>query len=240
MNPIQWAVRRVAAVTPEYAAESSRWLAVKEEHELCCIQNPERRAAGLAVRWLAKRLLLRDREEKIPYGKIEILSRDEAGRHVRPRIYWNGQVLDCRVSVAHSQQLVMVGVSPSSKDALGVDVVPAEPLRPSLVRTWFSPIEQYQVQQGDAWEACRIWAMKEAVYKAVNQNEPFRPRQVEIRRLPCGKYASDYGSGRLGKGGIHWWHCDEHIVVLVADRSDSDREQWCVRDSVSGLHPIMG
>ena len=240
MNHLQWAVRRVAALTPECRAETSRWLAVQEEGELSYIQNPERRAAGLAVRWLAKRLLLRDCEEAIPYRAIEILSRDEAGRHVRPRLRWNGQSLDCSVSLAHTQQLVMVGVSPSSRDALGVDLVPAEPLGTSLVRAWFTPIEQDQVKQGGAWEACRIWAMKEAVYKAVNQNEPFRPRQVEIRRLSSGEYASDYGNGRLSKGGIQWWYFDKHIVVLVADRSDADRQQRCVRDSVSGLHPIMG
>lgn len=40
----------------------------------------------------------------------------------------------------------------------------------------------------DSIAAAEAWSVKEAVYKAINRDEPFRPRQFESFRRPTGEW----------------------------------------------------
>lgn len=231
-----WRMASIEQFAPPCLESDSEWVGKRERVELACVQDRRRRLSGLAARLLAKRLYLQCSDQAISLGSLDILSRDDAGRHVRPRLFWAGKEIHCGISISHTEDLVLVALRPSPATALGVDLVRAEPLDGRLVRTWFSAGEQDSVRTGDPWEACRLWAIKEAVYKAVNRGEPFRPRQVVIRRLPSGDYVSNYGDGRLRQcGGIRWWQYDDHLVVLASDRWHD--EQPAIQGHYLGVRP---
>ena len=46
-----------------------------------------------------------------------------------------------------------------------------------------TPAEQNMLQRASDWTSGRIWAAKEAAYKACNRGEPFTPRRIESTPL---------------------------------------------------------
>jgi phosphopantetheinyl transferase len=61
-----------------------------------------------------------------------------------------------------------------------------------------------------------LWAVKEAVYKAANRGEPFRPRRVEVLPLAPGGYACSYLGQAVGEGcRIRTMYLDRYVAAVV-------------------------
>ena len=123
---------------------------------------------------------------------LELVSHDALGRGVRPRLLLAGRAIPWSVSVSHTETAVLVAISTQPGLTLGVDLVAEDLDAARSLKTWFDPCEEELVAAGDPSEALRLWAIKEAVYKATNQNDSFAPRRVCIRRTPDGQYQATY------------------------------------------------
>ena len=66
---------------------------------------------------------------------------------------------------------------------LGVDLETIAARDPAFARTWFTDGEQAR-WGGDPANATRVWALKEAVLKALGRGMALSPRDVEVCELP--------------------------------------------------------
>jgi phosphopantetheinyl transferase len=162
------------------------------------LRNAQRREAWLLGRLLSKALI---RDMLVATGgpgravdpiHIEVLSRDGLGRPTRPRVLLKGRLQHWSLSLAHSDQSVLVGLSRLDGVAIGVDVSAPQPSRAGFLDLWFTLRERAWIlaQSGQApREAATFWAVKEAFYKAVNVGEGFAPQRIEVGANPQGGYA---------------------------------------------------
>lgn len=88
------------------------------------------------------------------------------------------------VSVSHGGGLV--GAAICDRGSVGRDIVEAAEAGRSL-EAWFTADELAMVSGDDGWLRARLWAAKEAAFKAARLDEVFRPRAVAIEcRGPAG------------------------------------------------------
>ncbi len=227
VTSICWETVLVEPFCAEHRHAVRAWLSAGEQQELSPIRARRRYASGVAARIVAKQLFRQVVSHHSDARDIEILSRDSAGKHIRPCVWLSGEPANCGISIAHTDDVVLVALAPHSEQPLGVDLVRAAPLERGFVRAWFTESEVRMVEQGDELEACRLWAIKEAAYKALNRNEPFRPRRFSVRRLPAGDYACVYGEWDLGqRGEIRLWECFDHIAVLLSFSHPCECERY--------------
>ncbi len=149
-------------------------LGAAEQAELNHWRDAERRESWLLARLLARQLV---RAHAIEPGcqssSIEICSRDALGRSVRPEVTIDGRPADFCLSMSHTPGGVLVGLGLTPGVGVGVDLVQGAALPQSLVDAWFTDRERDQLRAGDTLAASRVWAVKEAVYKAVNRSDSF-------------------------------------------------------------------
>ena len=162
-----------------------QWLSDRERRDAAQLRDTRRHRAWLSGRLLLKRRLVDRLSEDGSAGgvhpsELEIISHNDAGRPARPAALLDGQPLDFRLSIAHTDHQVLVAVAPAHM-AVGVDLVDAQ-FAPGngFMRLWFTAAERQQLCKGAAPSAAAIWAVKEAVYKAINRGEPFIPQQMEV------------------------------------------------------------
>jgi phosphopantetheinyl transferase len=173
------------------------WLSEPEREAYAVLRDARRREAWLFGRLLCKELILAMRIAAgspgggVEPGQIEVLSRDGLGRPARPRVLLHGRLQPWSLSLAHSDQSVLVGLSRDGRLATGVDVTPIQSPDAGFLDLWFTPRERAWIRakfdQAARW-AATLWAIKEAFYKAVNVGESFAPRQIEVRVDPLGGY----------------------------------------------------
>jgi phosphopantetheinyl transferase len=183
------------------------WLHPAERAAWDRLRDPRRRAAWAFGRLAAKRLL-RDRlTDTISLAEICLLPRIPRGR---PCPTLGGRALSWCVSISHCDRFAVAGLGASG---VGVDVVRPFPPGEGLLRSWFTPHER-----GAGIDVAVAWALKEAVYKAINAGERFVPRAVEILKTHGG-YSCTYHGVPLGL------HCRigripgaaEVVAVVTAD-----------------------
>lgn len=159
-----------------WSAEASHtdWLSPAELAEYSRFRDTQRRHAWLVGRLLGKQLIYdRYREQVDGPRAVEIQSRDNQGRAVRPEVRLEGRPHACSLSISHSQRGVLVAICDDPGISLGVDLAHVEPYGAAFLQMWFTPEEREWLEQTGSMHAAAIWAAKEAVYKANNRGEGF-------------------------------------------------------------------
>lgn len=201
------------------------WLAPGERARAARIRSRPARDAWLTARLAAKRLIaprLADFSAG-QFAAIEIQSRDAAGRGSRPRVFHAGREVAVALSIAHDQTRVIVAVGPAGRP-LGVDLTPAAAFAEASSRWWLTASERNDAAvlepAAAVGHAARLWSVKEAVYKAVLADEPFRPLAIEVR-FKAGRLVSCRASGRgVPAAGIRSWPVAGHWLALVQAPAD--------------------
>lgn len=193
------------------------WLSETERRESARYRDARRLRQWLAGRWLAKQLLS---EQLVPWctnwQEIEIISRDGQGRAVRPTVRVNQSVQSWCLSISHSRRGVLVGVSLNSAIHVGVDLAEKEELNPQSLVFWFSAKERERLREGDGRRAAVCWAVKEAVYKAINTGESFVPRKFEVFPCDTGGFECHHEGKPLNeRSRITVWDVDDHVAVTA-------------------------
>jgi 4'-phosphopantetheinyl transferase EntD len=179
--PLELLADQAAHCQPE------RWLHASEIEELAFLRSAQRRRTWQAGRWLAKLVLrsevMSGRWQCLAPTQIAIISRDALGRGIQPKIQIDGRSCPSRLSIAHCDHFVAVAFSPQSDVEVGVDIVDIHTCSPNWIKFWFTSAEQREIHRAnDPWLAPKIWAVKEATYKACNAGESFAPAKMKISR----------------------------------------------------------
>ncbi len=144
---------------------------------------------------------------------VRVASQQPSGR---PLIMVDGRPIRAAVSLAHVEGLVAAAVAEDG--GVGIDLVdPAEAGRG--LDWWFTP-DELALEPDEGLLRARLWAAKEAAYKAAALDEELRPRTITIESLrpgaftwtARGRFASAAGSGRFLAAG-------RHGVAVAAARS---------------------
>jgi phosphopantetheinyl transferase len=220
---ITWRFARADELERARLEHAPEWLVAAELNRLAALRDPAVRQAWLAARVLAKQLILAQASlSHYDATMIEIMSRDAQGRGRRPDVRVGGNATPWSLSISHTRAGVGAALCSVPGVSLGIDLVQDGPLGAGFLRTWFDAAEQKSIAAGDAAELHRLWAVKEAVYKAANQGEPFAPRRIRVHMASGGGYTCTYRGVALGD------HCrvetsrhGDHLVALVA--VDSER-----------------
>jgi phosphopantetheinyl transferase len=189
-----------------------QWLSARERAELGSWRDARRRTAWMLSRLLAKQLIGEVAGGDLRPERIEILSRDAAGRVNRPRVLCDGALAPWSLSISHSQRGVLAALSIDRHVSLGVDLADCEAFSDGFVETWFTPKERHWFHETQSpGIACFIWAAKEALYKACNRGEAFAPRDVEV--LADGQCR--YRRTPLADCRLQSWTVDHQLAVLA-------------------------
>jgi len=210
-----------------------QWLSPGESRMHARLGDSSRRQGWLAGRVLAKRMLLdhlaagRKEGTELQPRRVEIDSGDVRRRGRRPAVRLDGRSLPVSLSISHTDGAVLVALACEAGVSVGADLVDRAELGAGFARMWFTPAERRWLEsEGDPELAATIWAIKEAVYKAVNRGEAFRPRSVEV--LPAGQ------DGRIlatypGRGGRvqdpHVWRTPQDEIAVVVMHAETEAEE---------------
>lgn len=231
-----WRYARLDDLRLAHHDDAERGLSDAERAELAHWRNAQRREEWILARALARQVITEELGESSAIG---IFSRDGQGRSVRPIVTIAGQQLPLSLSISHTRRAVLVALC-GVDVSIGADLVPCAPLGNGLMDFWFDEQENRLAKNGGALEACRLWAAKEAVYKAANENDPFAPRRISLARGPDGEFRSTYRGVALGdRCRITTWECDQHFAAIaVLDRRPAaDRAQDAIQKIDSGSAP---
>ena len=216
---IRYALKSSAELCHALRDEDHSWLDRAEHRELDRLRDPIRRRTWLDARWLTKLLFCQEvgiglsRESLLRW---RILSSSAAGRGRRPRLWRDGRELERSVSISHLSGQVLVAFGETAGIAIGADLVAAEPLGEGFLSMWFTEREREAVL-GDNDSALRVWAAKEAVYKACNQDDGFLPRAIEILLDRQGRFSAVYRGQVLGdRCHITCWKACERFCAIAA------------------------
>ncbi len=185
----------IVEALPPAARALPSWLSTDERAELARLRDAARRQQWLAGRWLSKRFI-GEAADVSDVGQIQILSRDERQRGVRPRIMLDGRRLDWSLSISHTDRGVLVALVPTDLFSVGIDLARDVTTAAGFRRLWFSAGERQWIDD-DPRRATVAWAVKEAVYKAANTGETWDPRDVEVVRQGSGDFPCTYRGGAL-------------------------------------------
>ncbi len=194
-------------------------LSVRERHRHAAIGSQEYAEAWHLGRILAKELLrAAPRTSWMAPEGITIESRNDQGQGICPRVWYGERELHLSLSVSHAEDAVFVGLASAQQSRVGVDVVSIGAVKESVQKMWFLPKER-RIARDDTI-ASQIWAAKEAVYKALNEGEPFYPRRIIIEdrdATSCScRYQSPTGLRRLVAR--TWQSRDGHLSACAVAR----------------------
>jgi len=208
-------------------------LGPREQAEYARYTHPARRRVWRLGRIMCRELLREAAGDTLDaVASIEILSRDDHDDHVRPTVFLRGEqepqlathLNSLPLSIAHFNDAVCVALSTDPQLGVGVDLVEATELGDGFQQTWFSPDERQLVAEGDSSTAVTLWAVKEAVYKAVNNGEQFRPKEIEVQRDATGRYRCSVRGHQWGERcTIDVHHRGAQIIVLATAQLDPPR-----------------
>lgn len=183
-----------------YESQRERWLSRAEWEVGGSLADGRRREAWLFGRVLAKHVILGRirgsgaRGRPVRPSEIHIDSHDGLRRATRPRITVDGRLQPWSLSIAHSDQSVLVAFSDTPGLSVGADLTPTRAEGQGFLETWMTAAERAWLRDRDEPRlASTLWAIKEAVYKASNANEPFTPRRVEVCRDAGGRWSARLG-----------------------------------------------
>ncbi len=221
---MKWSQHMVSDVAVESLVRRSppaEWLSEEELRGLSQFGDKPAARAWLGGRWCAKQLLrskLDVAESRL--SRMHVQTRNGRQQGVRPWVFLDGRLQSAKISLAHSSRLSTAVLLGDEVGAIGVDVSDPESDCSAVRDFWFSDEEVAWCEAGIASRL--IWSLKEAIYKAVNQGEPFRPRELDVS-----EWISQEECRRLGCGGgtvpctrpgatIAWRSVRESLIVVVA------------------------
>jgi phosphopantetheinyl transferase (holo-ACP synthase) len=180
---------------------------------------PIRREGWLYGRLLAKQLLATQAGELDP-SRIDVVSQDGLGRSVRPWVLEAGRTRVGVLSIAHSTRSVLTALATEPGVTVGVDLTAIGSVDERIVELWFRESERAWVASAGLTERARraatIWALKEAVYKATNAGEQFRPAGIAIHGRPKeGLVAEIMGAVRQPTIRTRVLEVDDELAVIV-------------------------
>jgi 4'-phosphopantetheinyl transferase len=160
-----------------------KYLSPAERGRYGNLKTPKRKLEWLAGRIAAKRLIRETRfaaeRAIVPYAAISILA-DELGA---PEVYIVGeQSTGPRISIAHSAGVAAAFRAPETGVRPGIDVEEVVKRDPGFARDFFTETEQTRAAasvEPDA-QLTSIWAVKEAVLKALGIGARVDLREVEV------------------------------------------------------------
>jgi len=165
--------------------------------------GPEPAAARALAEDVAAATLQQDRRN------LRIASVSPSGR---PVLLVAGRATGMAVSISHVEGLVAAAVG--STAGVGIDLVdPAEAGRG--LDFWFTP-EELALEPDEGLLRARLWAAKEAAYKAAGLDEELRPRTVAIESLGLHAFTWTARSGfarAAGEG--RFLAAGRHVVALA-------------------------
>jgi 4'-phosphopantetheinyl transferase EntD len=85
------------------------------------------------------------------------------------------------ISLSHSDRIVSSAVIPSGNGNIGIDLVDLASLSNDPLKYWLTFTEGKRAV--DQLSMGILWSLKEAIYKATNDGNPFRPRLVDTAAL---------------------------------------------------------
>ena len=204
-------------LTPQELRESSSW------------KTPRRSEAYLASRILAKEILQSTFVDcAVPLGDFEVLSKtvgQERGK--APAVSRDGLRLPVKISISHTDRMVLVGISEHHDDPFGVDLVSCASPTKGFQRVWFSREEHeaYAKYTDEIW--LRSWAVKEAAYKAVNEFIKFTPREIcalpENENLWNVRFAKRT-SNQIDSLSVKVWKARTHLIACTCELTVSALE----------------
>ncbi|WP_197455737.1 4'-phosphopantetheinyl transferase family protein [Stieleria neptunia] len=175
---------------PSWPRAFQSWLTPRELEELNCFRAPNRRLDWISGRWCAKQLLGQVVPETTDSPlEWQILSRASKRVGCRPTVFRNGIRQPIDLSLAHCASITVavtshrrIAVDRPDASRIGVDAVDRTELPASFAQTWFSTTER-RLLQDHRWPIAAGWAAKEAVFKAGNGGEAFRPGHLRILEI---------------------------------------------------------
>ncbi|QDU92553.1 4'-phosphopantetheinyl transferase family protein [Lignipirellula cremea] len=163
---------------------SAAWLAPGELRELELFRDPQRRQQWLQGRRLAKETLAA-LAGATSLAQIEILTRDAQGRGLAPQVQVQGRPSRWRLTLSHSTRGVLAAVVDRDRWQVGADLTDAADRSEHFRQLWFTPAEQAWLNAAPTVRTAQLWSLKEAIYKACNQGEPWTPRAIELQFNPA-------------------------------------------------------
>jgi phosphopantetheinyl transferase len=171
---------RYAPLDELHLPSTTAWLCAEEQAACARFRDAHRRRAWLSGRLLAKRLVcsrLAALGLDCPRSAAQIAIRSSAHR---PVVLLDGRCLPWSLSISHTQRAVLAALSSTPRTRIGVDLVAPQLPGRGFAEAWFSPRERRAITVGDLCALARLWAIKEAAYKAAGHPRPFDPRTIEV------------------------------------------------------------
>lgn len=204
--------------------ESSRadWLSPRERSELRRLRHPGRARSWVKGRFLAKKLFVELTGATVSrFPDVELLSRTTCGRPMRPTVYYRGRSTDWSLSISHVGESILAAASLNPQVRIGVDLVPLDDGE-KLSGWCFAGGDR--LSSPDAQQSAQAWAVKEALFKACNVNEPFAPLRIVFDRDSAanGRF-SFFGTDLTHCVKLRQWTIDRCVAALItADAAELD------------------
>lgn len=211
----------------ESASTASDWLSEDELALWHKFRATVRRDTFLAGRILAKRLLRAQHSAASHAVPSQITIRSDASSTgVRPRIMLGGHRLAYSLSISHTCDAVLVGGTNRFGISIGVDLVQMRALGAAFERSWLTEAESTCLRENEGeMTVADIWAMKEAVFKAVHRGESFAPRSVEIHLKPEGMTVFYHGRNLGDRCHLRVWRLGDEVAAVATYQRLGARSQ---------------
>ncbi|MEZ6128163.1 MAG: 4'-phosphopantetheinyl transferase superfamily protein [Planctomycetaceae bacterium] len=214
MQPVDYHIASIRELEQQWPREPNAWLSRLEQQRCLQLTHPQRRSEWMAARWLGKRMLSEGCEH--PLSQIEIRSVNSEQHPCRPQAFVNDVLQPCDVSISHSADWVAVALATSGNGRIGIDLVPEHLPSKHSMNVWLTQGEQVLLNDvGSGVTLSILWGIKEAVYKAVNHGEAFRPALWDVRRLPDQQYQCLAPSDVAVECSIQVVRHEDHIVAVA-------------------------
>lgn len=233
MSIEQTAVRYASFETLKASGGDDALLWLLGANELAELERLTAKPRQQTWKWgrILSRQLLRD------YGVIretsseqmEILSINAFGQNDRPAVYIDGVLQAVSLSISHSDRGILVALSAATR--VGVDLVDLEQESFGSLWVWMTTSERAWMDRKDSEQQARVWAVKEAVYKALNEGESFSPLRIAVVPGIHGRYSCFYKDRDMSSiCRVHISEIDNHLAAVVEygiplDNGDREKRQ---------------
>lgn len=160
-----------------------------------------------------------DRME-IVWPDFRIASRNSSGQGIRPVLFDRDRPVRRELSISHSDSAVLVAFASQAGWRIGVDLVPLGSVTEGMKRLFLSEADlEADAVTIDAVPD-RLWAVKEAAYKAGHDRESFAPTQWHaVRQVGEEFFCRNSDKPELGEIRIATRIVREHVMAVAVTTS---------------------
>jgi phosphopantetheinyl transferase len=179
-QPLEWAVASIDELRDELASNCQFVVRDLDDPHFADVARRELWALGryFLLSRLYPRLTMN--RTAVDPRDLRIVTRNGLGRGTQPRLYCQGRLVPWRISLAHTNSQLAMAFSVDRDTRVGIDVVDDSAAAAMAVRCWSTLREREQLLGRTEADFAKVWSMKEALYKALNHGEPFRPARYEV------------------------------------------------------------